>query len=95
MGCINSKNELNDKNRNIFHVINVDDDGTALWSGQLEVTRTELTLHRKGKEPTYWPLRCLRRYGYNADQFTFEAGRRCLTGQGKILSFLVFYGLFY
>lgn len=82
MGCIQSKNDLNDVNPNIFRVINIDDDNVDLSSGQLEISRLEITLYRKDKEPTKWPLKCLRRYGYDADVFSFEAGRRGPNGQG-------------
>lgn len=68
-----------DKHPNVFRVINVNHEE---WSGQLEVTSTNLTLYRKRKPPTQWPLQCLRRYGYENDTFIFEAGRRCDTGEG-------------
>lgn len=82
MGCIQSKKDLNEINPNIFRVTNIDDDNVELSSGQLEISRSEITLYRTDKEPTKWPLRCLRRYGYDADVFSFEAGRRGPNGQG-------------
>lgn len=87
-GCISSntrcssRTDVNDSNPNIYHVINIDDTGSDLWRGQIEITRSELVLFRKGRPPTRWPLKCLRRYGFDANLFSFEAGRRCDTGEG-------------
>lgn len=83
MGCVGSKGagDVNDKHPNVFRVEGEGEDGDH-WNGQLEVTSTNLTLYRKRKPPTQWPLQCLRRYGYENDTFIFEAGRRCKTGEG-------------
>lgn len=86
MGCVGSKaaggDGSADKHPNVFRVVNVNHEGDDLWCGQLEVTSSNLTLYRKRKPPTKWPLQCLRRYGYDNDTFIFEAGRRCDSGEG-------------
>lgn len=75
MGCIHSRKDINDLHPNEFYVINIDEFGNALGSGHLEVTDHELILNRRGKEPTLWPLRSLRRYGFDGDVFSFESGK--------------------
>ncbi|QQP38376.1 Putative LOC100877025 [Caligus rogercresseyi] len=82
MGCMASKRDINDIHPNIFHVLNVDDDGVRHSQGQLEVAEAHLVLYQKGKEPVRWPLKCLRRYGFETNMFSFESGRRCKTGAG-------------
>ncbi|XP_076276104.1 uncharacterized protein LOC143207012 [Lasioglossum baleicum] len=82
MGCVNSRTDTNDLRPNEFQVMNVDDSGNLVIPGRLELTETEIVLYQRGKEPVQWPLRCLRRYGYDAEIFSFESGRRCPTGPG-------------
>ncbi|XP_039300421.1 uncharacterized protein LOC111061711, partial [Nilaparvata lugens] len=63
-------------------VVNVDEEGQKLHDGQLEVTDTDLIVYQRQRSPVRWPLRSLRRYGFDADIFSFESGRRCRTGPG-------------
>lgn len=82
MGCISSKKEIEDIYPNIFQVMNVDEQGNRVNPGQLEITECDLVLYQRGKPPIKWPLRTLRRYGFDAEHFSFESGRRCQTGPG-------------
>lgn len=66
----------------LFQVMNVDEQGNRVNPGQLEITECDLVLYQRGKPPIKWPLRTLRRYGFDAEHFSFESGRRCQTGPG-------------
>ena len=80
MGCVSTKRD-GDGNQRRFHVKNLDDENRVVGEGELEVTDTHLVLYSKS-QPIKWPLKYLRRYGYDDSLFSFEAGRRCPTGEG-------------
>ncbi|XP_038018670.1 fibroblast growth factor receptor substrate 3 isoform X3 [Motacilla alba alba] len=66
----------------LSRVTNVDDEGRELGSGVMELTQRELVLHTRKRDAVRWPYLSLRRYGFDANLFSFESGRRCHTGQG-------------
>lgn len=82
---------LNGMSSSLLQVTNVDDEGNELGSGIMELTQTELILHTRKRDAIRWPYLCLRRYGYDSNLFSFESGRRCQTGQGKLSVILGFY----
>ena len=82
MGCTLAKEHNGDYFTRSFSVYNVDDAGQERNAGKIEITDTELVLHQEDMDPFRWPLRSLRRYGFEAGLFSFESGRRCPTGPG-------------
>ncbi|XP_004533966.1 uncharacterized protein LOC101456913 [Ceratitis capitata] len=84
MGCINSTKKLNNlKNENVFRAVRLHTELTDQGrSGFLEVTPRELIFRTGSNQRVTWALQHLRRYGLNGDIFSFEAGRRCMSGPG-------------
>ncbi|XP_071637740.1 uncharacterized protein [Temnothorax longispinosus] len=80
MGCVHSR-----ATPNIFQVMNIDNEGNITSPGRLEVTEEDIIFYQRDKQPITWPLRFLRQYGWDIehhDVFSFESGRRCVTGPG-------------
>lgn len=59
--------------------------GLKEQSYTLVITPDTLQLRESDENDTLlltWPYRFIRRYGYRAGRFTFEAGRKCVSGEG-------------
>lgn len=82
MGCVLSSVERPSSNSRLFDVYNIDDRGQERSPGKIEVGDYDLVLYQASRDVIRWPLRSLRRYGFDAELFSFESGRRCVTGPG-------------
>ena len=82
MGCTLSTKHLSDTPRTVFSVVNLDKQGQECTQGRIEISDTHLILYQREKDPVPWPLRSIRRFGFEAELFTFESGRKGPTGEG-------------
>ena len=72
-----------DIRKDVFEVRNISDDRNEVGQGTVEVTATDLIyIDAMTNEKWKWPFKFLRKYGFEENIFTFEAGRRCPGGQG-------------
>lgn len=74
---------IDDYSESRFQVANIDQDGNEVSQGELQLTDKDLIYFRPGKFPTRWPIDYIRRYGCSKEMniFSFEAGRRCPSGE--------------
>lgn len=81
MGCVYSQSNC-DRDTKIFEAINIDSTGSIVTGGTIKVTKYDISFKFSNNNLAVWPLRSLRRYGYDEQIFSFEAGRRCKSGPG-------------
>ncbi|XP_064397257.1 uncharacterized protein LOC135344092 [Halichondria panicea] len=68
---------------NQFPVRSLTDDPNTSKEGLMEITDHNIIFTDSSNERQYhWPIRFLRRYGYEGNRFTFDASERCAGGGG-------------
>lgn len=83
MGCCASSDDSPVPERRVFKVALVDAQDNITTHGVLTVTAERLELKVDGADSSaIWELKYLRRFGFDKQSFSFEAGRRCTDGPG-------------
>jgi len=87
MGCLNSRQDINDVHPNIFAVDRLNGPTGNPEKAHIKVKETCLEVFCKGsKDPISWDFKYLRQYGVDeAGFFTFESGRRGPEGPQQYL----------
>lgn len=83
MGNCIPKREKKMPTERIFAVSVLNDKKEVQASGKLTVTTEHMSLQNNGAETNaLWELKGLRRFGFDSNVFSFEAGRKCRDGPG-------------
>eukprot|EP00731_Ephydatia_muelleri_P029745 Em0021g268a len=68
---------------NVFKVTPINDDRRNVQKGILIVTKSDIRyIDSHTEEQLEWPLKYIRNWAYDKHMFSFEAGKKCLGGEG-------------